>query len=193
MFLACGLYFNKHKRMRPRDQWGDHNGHTHDDKRPKLEADAVRSSPRLNRSTSDHNESPRKRARLSKISHPSPRMATRASAKTQTNGSGPSTAKTLDFSEGMFSPTSIYGTSPATGNGNALGAGLGDGEVDIESLLAQFANDQPGFNLDALFASVNAGNGEGDGGQGMVDLLSAWEDAAQSASGSAVQNKEGTG
>lgn len=182
--------------MRPRDQWVEpnQNGHDPDTKRPKLEAEAVRSSPRLNHSISDHNESPRKRARLSKIPHPSPRMATRASAKIETTIGGPSIAKTLDFSEGLFSPTSIFGTSPANGNGigNALGAG--DGEVDIESLLAQFANDQPGFNLDALFASVNAGTGEGDGTQGMVDLLSAWEGAARGATiEGSVQTKEGTG
>jgi len=121
-------------------------------------------------------------------------MATRASAKSET--SHLPSAKALDFSEGLFSPSTIFGTSPANINGSANGTanalGAGEGEVDIETLLAQFANDQPGFDLDALLASATGG--EGNGGQEMMDLLSAWEGAADTgASGSVVQNKEGTG
>jgi len=193
-FTECGIYFNKHKRMRPDDLWA---GATRTHKTPKLESElphlGVRSSPRLHRSTSDHDESPRKRQRSGKMPHPSPRMATRASVKTE---SGRPKGKALDFSEGMFSPTSTSGTSPANGAGiGALGNGNRGGgevgEVDIESLLAQFANDQPGFNLDALFANV--GDGSGPGGQEMKSLLSAFEGVTdEGASGSAVQNKEGT-
>ena len=173
--------------MRPAQEWS--NSDDHPDKRPRLEPEAIRSSPRLNRSTPDHthhaNVSPRKRQRPNKVPQPSPRMATRASMKTESTA-GLSAGKALDLSEGIFSPTSFFGTSPAGGNAQ----GEGEGEVDIESLLAQFASDQPGFDLDALFAG---GGGDREAEQGVMDLLSGWEGAAGGASGSAVQNKEGTG
>ena len=187
MRVGCGLYFNKHKRMRPREMWGDEG---QAEALPKLDGTSgVRSSPRLHPSVSDNGhssvqESPRKRQRTNKMALPSPRMATRASAKTEDS-------KPLDFAGPLFSPTTLFGTSPALPipPDPVLGGGEteGLGDVDIENLLAQLANNEHGFDLDALFAGAASGDG-GSGGQEMLDLLSAWEGA----SGSVTEQKDGT-
>ena len=74
----------------------------------------------------------------------------------------------------------MFGTSPAEGMGST------GQEVDIESLLAQFAS-EPGFDLDALFASAGVDT-QGGGDQGVMDLLSTWQGAE-----TASTVKEGTG
>ena len=208
--------------MRPPELWGSnaHDDGAHVDKKSKHEIEhhtPVRSSPRLNRST-DHThhppvppvaESPRKRQRSSKVPQPSPRMATRASTRHENDGANGSTTegKALDFSESLFSPSTMFGTSPAQGlngigNGhqdamsNILGAGMGDGEIDIEALLSQIASHDTsgsgGFSLDVLFANASAdgaggGGGEGNGGESIMDLLTAWEGDVSNMTGTVGQ------
>ncbi|ORY26492.1 hypothetical protein BCR39DRAFT_540955 [Naematelia encephala] len=249
---ACGLYFNKHKRMRPRELWDNNNHHagasgtsrsTGDtprqsdstapppEKRARFEHEPVRSSPRLHRGSSDTNtningpplphafespkkgnngtmtDSPRKRNRTSKgpIPHPSPRMATRASAKHEIGSTSASGMLNSDF-DFSFSPSTLFATSPVqpphltttassihasnglvhehgATNGNGHGHGIGEtvGDADIEALLAQIANGQTTLDIDALFASVTtAATGHGHEGAGpldkeMMDLLASWE------------------
>ncbi|WVQ82878.1 hypothetical protein IAT38_005014 [Cryptococcus sp. DSM 104549] len=171
----CGVYFNEHKRMRPPELWDTNKtptagpsttqNHpppaqatpTEHKRRTQPEvfdgpAAGLRSSPRLNRSSSDHSasqppphfahgpaaggsgsghasvyESPRKRSRANRGVPPSPRMATRASARAgEHHGS--------DFGGEVFgfSPHSLFGTTPSDsgslhGAGNAVAGGSGSG------------------------------------------------------------------
>lgn len=197
--------------MRPPELW-DTNAHTDltSPKRAKFDDQhhtPVRSSPRLNRNSTDHPngfqhppvppvaESPRKRQRSKQIPQPSPRMATRLSTRIgEVESINGGQGKHLDFSENLFSPSSLFGTSPADalgtksvanttdaatsatldGIGNMNGTGGLEGEIDIEAFLAQFAGDANGngmgFDLNALFANT------GDGGEGnIMDLLNAFE------------------
>jgi hypothetical protein len=60
---------------------------------------------------------------------------------------------------------------------------LGDGELDIEAILAQLvaAEGQNGFSLDALFANTDTSGlgGTGGGGGSLMDLLSAWDEGSK--------------
>lgn len=212
---ACGLYFNKHKRMRPAELWGtsatDDQSATHStqippEKKIKLdEREPIRHSPRLARNvSSDHSnppafssvaESPRRKRTSKPIPQPSPRMATRASSRHDPipggGGSGPSStvAQALDFSDSLFSPSTMFGTSPAVpaqqpnhalgvdafgvgavnGNGTNTAGDFGGmdlgGEIDIEALLNSIAaaDGQNGFSLDAFFANNTDGADAGGG------------------------------
>lgn len=216
--IACGLYFNKHKRMRPPELWGTT---AHDDpppdKRPKLEEphQPVRCSPRLHRNVSDHNhpppvpsvaESPRKRKTTKPIPQPSPRMTTRSS--TRHDGNPPNftqmEGKQLDFSDNLFSPATMFGTSPAqplpnpalgvdmvattsapaSQNGLAMENPFDAGDLDIEALLNQIAaaDGTNGFSLEAFFASTDAnaidGNVNGLDGGNLFDMVG-WNDTSQ--------------
>ncbi|KAL7420409.1 hypothetical protein Q5752_005379 [Cryptotrichosporon argae] len=191
----CGIYFNKHKRMRPRDLWetnasspavpsaptASHHTRSHSlAGTPATVASTshaqsqqlsvrspnpntsqfnphlpVRSSPRLHRGerperslAADIFESPRKKQKTRHMP-PSPRMATRASARTDdgalhgpdgsdvSHGSQPTPGAGAIASDGphpssfAFSPmtASLFGTSPAVAD---------DADVDIDALLAQF-------------------------------------------------------
>jgi hypothetical protein len=120
-------------------------------------------------------------------------MATRSSTR---HDAGPSVTlgmegKQLDFSESLFSPSTMFGTSPAQPVPNpalgvdstAQGTVLGDGELDIEAILAQLvaAEGQNGFSLDALFANTDTSGlgGTGGGGGSLMDLLSAWDEGSK--------------
>lgn len=208
----CGLYFNKHKKMRPKEMWNHRTppepGSSEKNVKHYPDPDlslGVRSSPRLARSAYESStshqsissavfESPRKRQRSGKgpVPHPSPRMATRASAKTEPPSqaslslshsilsSNPVSGNMtlggfkadLDQNPFIFSPSSLFATSPirppdGSGNdalSNVLGAtGGGAEDLDIEGLLAQIASNESGFNLDALFAGAVGGEQENGG------------------------------
>ena len=99
--------------------------------------------------------------------------------------------KALDFSDSLFSPSTMFGTSPANpasvpgqtlsshpnhalGVDNSLGGlGMGGEDIDIEALLNQMvaADGQNGFSLDELFASASTENGDN-----LLDLLSSWDE-----------------
>lgn len=188
--------------MRPVELWGtsatdDAGSSYHPEKRIKLDEQPVRHSPRLHRGPSEHPppvpsiaESPRRRRVTKPVAHPSPRMATRASSRQE----HPMDPKSLDFSDSLFSPSTMFGTSPANpgsvpgGGGGGLnhpnhalgvdnsmgGLGMGgDGDIDIEALLNSMvaADGQNGFSLDELFASASTENGDN-----LLDLLSSWDE-----------------
>jgi hypothetical protein len=109
--------------------------------------------------------------------------------------------KQLDFSDSLFSPSNLFGTSPAqpmpnpalgvdTSNINGLDTHanvienpFGDGELDIEALLNQIAaaDGVNGFSLDAFLASTGEmPNGTGDG----MDMMGMWDGATHHATGS---------
>jgi len=98
--------------------------------------------------------------------------------------------KALDFSDSLFSPSTMFGTSPANpasvpgsaaphpnhalGVDNSMGGlGMGGEDIDIEALLNQMvaADGQNGFSLDELFASASTENGDN-----LLDLLSSWDE-----------------
>jgi hypothetical protein len=105
-------------------------------------------------------------------------------------GGGVSTSSGNRSGVEMFSPTSLFGTSPtANASGHDAGVGIDGGEggdtgdIDIDTLLAQIASGDQGFDLDAFFAGigVNPGTGEGAG------------DVGGGANGGAVMGLEDTG
>ncbi|WVR03083.1 hypothetical protein IAU60_000072 [Kwoniella sp. DSM 27419] len=129
------------KRKHPRDPFTDG------------PAAGLRSSPRRNRSTSAQEpashgiaqpnfhiasgippESPRKRQKTKPVPQPSPRMATRASAKGDAHGShGPGS----DFSAEAFgfSPNTIFGTSPAVPHDPSTTASVASSVAGVMSTL----------------------------------------------------------
>ncbi|KAK4683405.1 hypothetical protein P7C73_g6868, partial [Tremellales sp. Uapishka_1] len=168
---ACGTYFNTYKKMRPKELWGTATSGKEAERTPKANhqplphppAHNLRSSPRINKHESTsynsaNSNSPRKRQR---ITSQSPRMATRASAKSESSSGGavPASSSQWDAATQFFSPTTMFATSPP----------VPAGEMEIEQLLAQIQGDQNGhsqlaldgsnggFNLESLFG------GEGEG------------------------------
>nr|XP_031862058.1 uncharacterized protein CI109_002471 [Kwoniella shandongensis]KAA5529130.1 hypothetical protein CI109_002471 [Kwoniella shandongensis] len=179
-------------------------------------AAGLRSSPRLNRTNSDKDthtqaststhvvpESPRKRQKTGgkAVPHPSPRMATRASAKVEHSYQGMGTEGDFSAEAFGFSPNTIFGTSPVgpIGNGDQVSqsigsvmsgimshshphdtstggstAGGGEGDMDITALLAQMEGGVDGFSLDSLFTGVDGAGGV-ELSQEMMDLLAGWE------------------
>jgi hypothetical protein len=161
------------------------------------------------------NGSPRKRKAKGPPPQPSPRRATRAAVKEAVNGSAadvkredafsPSsmflTSPIEPMSDATLTSFSVLGTNGANDPIAAFGTGgegavtqlvngtsgaEGDGEVDIEALLAQFVSSEQAedgrsamqsgeqLNLDALFAGMMGEGGEM--GQDMLDFLSsAWD------------------
>ena len=199
--------------MRPPELWTTSPDDRHTDKKARLDDHApVRSSPRFNRTASDHHnppflssmaESPRKRKVSKPVPQPSPRMATRSSTRHDPSGSNMTLgmeSKHLNFGENLFSPSTMFGTSPAQPLPNPglgvdtsiSGNPLVEGELDIESILNQLVatDGQNGFSLDALFANSDMNNG------GLMDLLNAWDEGTKddsTAVGAANANANGDG
>lgn len=203
--------------MRPEELWGtDPSEAGPSDKKPRHEvhhSPGIRSSPRFRRNGSDAHpspnpiaqavffESPRKRQRSGKgpVPTPSPRMATRSSARSDPimdghSGNNPFLgAREIKVTGAgemenpfLFSPSTMFATSPirpgeASAAGQALsnllgaipeGSGpAGEEQVDIEALLAQISSDQGGFSLESLLSET--GDGEAD----LMGLLGHWEGA----------------
>ncbi|EKD04445.1 hypothetical protein A1Q2_01221 [Trichosporon asahii var. asahii CBS 8904] len=160
----CGQYFNKHKKMRPRELWT----------KPTAASSAaaatppVRSSPRLNRVRNDEPppESPRKRARKSSPRRqpppsPSPRRSTRNTNATQqqngrtspTPGENGGTVQPLDF----HFPFGLEPLPPST-----------DG-ADLESLFLSFDDDANGPPSEAV--DLMEIFGQGQDSDAIMDLL----------------------
>jgi hypothetical protein len=150
---ACGLYFNKTKKMRPKELWDHIQPEPSSSKRPA--SGPIRQSPRLSRTHGTETptlppppESPSKRRRVSKpMPQPSPRMATRSSGVGV--GVGVGRMEPFPFSSPATSNFAGFGTSPAvplepphsTANTNGNGNGNGGIEdMDLDALLAQLTN-----------------------------------------------------
>ncbi|KAL1405344.1 hypothetical protein Q8F55_008975 [Vanrija albida] len=195
---ACGLYFNKHKRMRPREVWEKEEA----EKKAAAAAAAapvppVRSSPRLNRTrhsdpaSAAPPESPRKRQRTKAHPHPSPRMATRSSAKEAADKPSTTDATTptpsvvgssaVNFASHFpFSPGNPFGPSVSLDGTTEPSA------VDLEALFLQFneentAGDEHGagathdtLNLGSDAANIEALFSDHDA-EGILELLKSIE------------------
>lgn len=147
---SCGLYFNKHKRMRPRELWA---GVPHSDPAPM----PVRSSPRLNRTRpAPPPESPRKRPRTKPTPAPSPRMATRASARAAADDATTPTPGGLGGMSLDFSSHFPFDADIGAPNGPASAPAAPD---DLESMFLQLDNGDPGgVTIESLFGDGDTEN-----------------------------------
>lgn len=184
LISACGLYFNKTKKMRPKELW-DHTQAANEPSSSKRPASApIRQSPRLSRTHGNETpslppppESPSKRRRISKpIPQPSPRMATRSSGIGVGVGAGngrmdpspfPFSSPVNSSQFGGNGNGNGFGTSPAvplesahmSNNGPANTNGIED--MDLDALLAQLTNATTNSNSDTGGNRNENGNGDG--------------------------------